>query len=313
MKQVKQFINELGFDPFLVFYVIIVLLVGLIIFQIIKRSLSSIEKKGTTFIGKLKVFDAVRTKAPFMRSGKSQKDSAIERFEERFTIIKRMVLILFVLVWMFVLTFPFVGKISATFVSLIAAILAAVIGIAARPFLENLISGIVITFSRQFRTGDTVMIDGKDYGTVEDITITHSIVKLWDWKRLIIPNSKMLNKEMISYTTKDSYIWSSVEFWVAYDTDIASLRSMAIDVASNSKYLATRERPKFWIMGMEKEAIKCWVCAWTKSPTDSWYLKIDVRQRLIEAFQKNGIKTHAYRFEDKHFGEEKNGDGHAQE
>ena len=313
MSQLKQFITDLGFDPHLVFYVVIVFLMGLLIFQIIKRSLRSIEEKGTSFIDKLKVFDAVRTKAPIMRSGKSQKDKAIQRFEERFTIIKRMVLILFVLVWLVVLFFPFIGKISATFVSMIAAILAAVIGIAARPFLENLISGIVITFSRQFRTGDTVLIDGKDYGTVEDITITHSVIKLWDWKRLIIPNSKMLNKEMISYTTKDSFIWASVEFWVSYDTDIEKLRSMVVNVASQSKYLATRERPKFWIMGMEKEAIKCWVCAWTKSPTDSWYLKIDVRQRLIETFQKDGIKTHAYRFEDAKFGGENDGDRHAQE
>ena len=298
MDQIKQFINEIGLEPYLVFYTVIVFLGGLIIFQIIKRSLKSIEEKGTTFIGKLKVFEAVRTKAPFMRSGKTQNETAIERFEERFTIIKRMVLILFVLIWLFVLIFPFIGKIPATFVSIIAAILAAVIGIAARPFLENLISGIVITFSRQFRTGDTVLIDEKNYGTVEDITITHSIVKLWDWKRLIIPNSQMLNKEMISYTTKDPYIWTNVEFWAAYDTDITTLRSLALEVASNSKYLATRERPKFWVMAMEKEAIKCWICAWTKSPTDSWYLKIDVRQRLIETFQKNGIKTHAYRFED---------------
>ena len=298
MSEIKQFITDLGFDPHLVFYVVIVFFAGLFILQIIRRSLRSIEEKGTSFIDKLKVFDAVRTKAPFMRSGKSQKDNAIERFEQRFTIIKRMVLILFVLIWLFVLIFPFIGKIPATFVSIIAAILAAVIGIAARPFLENLISGIVITFSRQFRTGDTVLIDEKNYGTVEDITITHSIVKLWDWKRLIIPNSQMLNKEMISYTTKDPYIWTNVEFWAAYDTDITTLRSLALEVASNSKYLATRERPKFWVMAMEKEAIKCWICAWTKSPTDSWYLKIDVRQRLIETFQKNGIKTHAYRFED---------------
>jgi small-conductance mechanosensitive channel len=177
---------------------------------------------------------------------------------------------------------------------LIAAILAAVIGIAARPFLENLISGIVITFSRQFRTGDTVLIDGKDYGTVEDITITHSVIKLWDWKRLIIPNGKMLNKELVSYTTKDSYIWASTEFWVAYDSDIDKVRSIAIDVASDSKYLATRERPKFWVMALEKDGIKCWVCAWTKSPTDSWYLKIDVRQKLIKKLQEHGIQPHAY-------------------
>jgi small-conductance mechanosensitive channel len=294
MDQVEQYLQDLGFDPHQLFYLIIVFSVGLIILQLIRHRLRTVERKGTSFIGKLKIFDPVRTKAPFTRSARTQKENAIQRFEQRFTIIKRTVLIIYVLVWLFVLVFPFIGHISATVVSLIAAILAAVIGIAARPFLENLISGIVITFSRQFRTGDTVLIDGKDYGTVEDITITHSVIKLWDWKRLIIPNGKMLNKEMVSYTTKDSYIWASTEFWVSYDSDIAKVRSIAIDVASESKYLATRERPRFWVMSLDKEGIKCWVCAWTKSPTDSWYLKIDVRQRLIEKLQEHGIKPHAY-------------------
>ncbi len=294
MDQVEHYLQGLGFDPHHVFYLIIVFLGGLIILQLIKHRLKTVEKKGTSFIGKLKIFDPVRTKAPLTRSARTQKKNAIQRFEQRFTIIKRTVLIIYVLVWLFILVFPFIGHISATVVSLIAAILAAVIGIAARPFLENLISGIVITFSRQFSTGDTVLIDGKDYGTVEDITITHSVIKLWDWKRLIIPNGKMLNKEMVSYTTKDSYIWASIEFWVAYDSDINKVRSIAIEVASDSKYLATRERPRFWVMGLEKDGVKCWVCAWAKSPTDSWYLKIDVRQRLIEKLQEHGIKPHAY-------------------
>jgi small-conductance mechanosensitive channel len=294
MEQVEQYLKGLGFDPHQLFYLVIVFFVGFTVLQLIRHRLRTVEKKGTSFIGKLKIFDPVRTKAPFTRSTRTQKENAIHRFEQRFTIIRRTVLIIYVLVWLFVLVFPFIGHISATVVSLIAAILAAVIGIAARPFLENLISGIVITFSRQFRTGDTVLIDGKDYGTVEDITITHSVIKLWDWKRLIIPNGKMLNKELVSYTTKDSYIWASTEFWVAYDSDIDKVRSIAIDVASDSKYLATRERPKFWVMALEKDGIKCWVCAWTKSPTDSWYLKIDVRQKLIKKLQEHGIQPHAY-------------------
>ena len=303
MEQVSNFIEAMGLDPHLFFYMSLVFFVGLIILLLIRKRLRHVERKGTSFIGRLKIFDPVRTKTPFMRSVKSQKVRAQEQFKQRFTIIRRAVLIIYLLIWIFILLFPVIGEIPATFVSVVAAILAAVIGIAARPFLENLISGIVITFSRQFRTGDTVLIDGKDYGTVEDITITHSIIKLWDWKRLIIPNSKMLNKEMVSYTTRDSYIWSSIEFWVSYDSDINQVRDLAIEIASKSKYLAVKELPKFWVMAMDKEGIKCWLCAWSKSPTDSWYLKIDVRQRLIEAFQAHGIRTHAYRLQQSDKGE----------
>ena len=167
------------------------------------------------------------------------------------------------------------------------------VGFSAVLLLENLIAGVVITFSRQFRVGDTVLLE-KDYGTVEDITITHTIIKLWDWKRLIIPNNQMLNREMVSYTTKDSYLWAYVEFWVSYDADILKVEEVALEAAQKSLHFAREGVPRFWIMEMAREGIKCWVAAWTKSPTDSWYIKIDIRTRLIQDFQKRGIKTHSY-------------------
>lgn len=297
MESVNQFITDLGYNPFIVFYMLIVFFLGLVIYLLIKRHLSNMQKKGTSFIDKLKIFEAVRTKTPFSKSVKNQKTNALERFSQRFTIIRRTVLYGYILLWLLILIFPLLGRIPATMISLVAAILAAVIGIAARPFLENLIAGIVITFSRQFRTGDTVLINDKEYGTVEDITITHSVIKLWDWKRLIIPNSQMLNKEMVSYTTKDSFLWAHVEFWVNYDVDINKVKGLAISAALESEFLANNEYPKFWIMGLEKEGVKCWVAAWTKSPTDAWYIKIDIRTRLIEMFKEHGIKTHYYNIE----------------
>ncbi|MFO8234529.1 MAG: mechanosensitive ion channel family protein [Bacteroidales bacterium] len=299
METLERYITELGFSPVIVFYIIVVFFTGLIIYLFIKRHLNAVERKGTSFIDKLKFFEAVRTKTPFSRSVRKQKNSALERFSQRFTIIRRTVLLGYILIWVLIMIFPLLGRIPATLISLVAAVVAAVIGVAARPFLENLISGIVITFSKQFRTGDTVLINDREYGTVEDITITHSVIKLWDWKRLIIPNSQMLNKEMVSYTAKDSFLWAHVEFWVNYEVNINKVKGLAISAALESEYLANSEYPKFWVMGLEKEGVRCWVTVWTKSPTDAWYAKIDIRSRLIEIFKEHNIKTHCYNIDER--------------
>jgi small-conductance mechanosensitive channel len=292
MDALNNLIRDIGLSPHLVFYELLVFFIGLILLQIIRRSLKSVKNRGESFISRLRFFEAVRSRGPF-KSVKKQREKALEGYAQRFSIIRRTILIIYVLIWLMLLITPLFGKITGTFVSVIAAILAAIIGIAARPFLENMIAGVVITFSRQFRVGDTVLIDNQ-YGTVEDITITHTIIKLWDWKRLVIPNSSMLTKEMVSYTTKDSYLWAYVEFWVSYDADIYKVEEIALDAASKSLHFARTGVPRFWIMEMGKEGIKCWVAAWTLTPTDSWYLKIDVRKRLIQEFKKHGIKTHSY-------------------
>lgn len=292
MDTLVNFIREIGLSPHLVFYEVLVFFIGLIILRIIRRSLKNVRNRGESFISRLRFFEAVRTKAPF-RSPRKQREKALEGYAQRFSIIRRTIVVVYIVLWLLVMVAPLFGRISATFVSIIAAILAAIIGIAARPFLENMIAGVVITFSRQFRVGDTVLIDNQ-YGTVEDITITHTVIKLWDWKRLIIPNSSMLTKEMVSYTTKDSYIWAYVEFWVSYEADMYKVEEIALDAASRSLHFARTGVPRFWIMEMAKEGIKCWVAAWTLNPADAWYLKIDVRKRLIQEFAKQGIKTHSY-------------------
>jgi len=292
MENLDQLIEEIGFSPHLTIHFAVTLVVGFVLLLLIRRTLRSFEKKGTGFIDRLKFFEAVKSRA-HVRTAKRQKEKAIEGYTQRFSIIRRIILIVFVLIWFLILFTPLFGKVSTTFISLFAAAIAAVVGIAARPFLENLIAGVVITFSRQFRVGDTVMLE-KEYGTVEDITITHTIIKLWDWKRLIIPNNQMLNREMVSYTTRDSYLWAYVEFWVSYDADILRVEEVALAAAQKSLHFAREGVPRFWIMEMAKEGIKCWVAAWTKSPTDSWYIKIDIRTRLIQEFQKSGIKTHSY-------------------
>ena len=292
MDALVNFIREIGLSPHVVFYELLVFFIGLVILQIIRRSLKSVKNRGKSFISRIRFFEAVRSRGPF-KSVKKQREKALEGYEQRFSIIRRAILIIYVLIWLLFLLSPLFGKITGTFVSIIAAILAAIIGIAARPFLENMIAGVVITFSKQFRVGDTVLIDHQ-YGTVEDITITHTVIKLWDWKRLVIPNSSMLIKEMVSYTTKDSYLWAYVEFWVSYNADIFKVEEIALDAASRSLHFARTGVPRFWIMEMDKEGIKCWVAAWTLTPTDAWYLKIDVRKRLIQEFKKHGIKTHSY-------------------
>lgn len=214
----------------------------------------------------------------------------VKGVKSRFTVIHRTLMVIVAAIWFLAMIMPFVGKLPSTMISIVIAITTAVVGIAARPLVENMISGIVISFSKQLRVGDTLAIDGQ-YGTVEDISITHTKIKTWDWKRYVIPNSRMLNKEFVNLTLNDSLLWAYLEFSVSYD-DIDEVRRIAIDVASSSEHHNSQEPPQFWVRSMEKESIVCWIAAWADSPAEAWSLKSDVATKLIREFNKQGIFTH---------------------
>src|SRR5690606_26189847 len=100
----------------------------------------------------------------------------------------------------------------------------------------------------------------------------------------------------LNYSLHDRYVWASIEFYVEGHADLALVEKIAKDAVNESHYFDRNqfEVPVFWVMEMEKEAIKCWVAAWASSPSIAWNLKHDVRMRLNHALREHQLHSHTY-------------------
>ncbi len=274
-------------------YLLIVTGVAVFLFVWLRVWLRHIEAKRARRIEELPRFEAIKTRVPEKIGAIPSRKRALEGLEIRFSIFRRTLLSLIAFSWVLALVFPFLGRVPGTIVSLSITAGAVIVGIAARPMVENFIAGFVLTFSKQFHTGDTLLIDDQ-YGTIEDITPTHTIIKLWDWRRYIVPNSGMLAKEIFNFSTRDSYLWAKIEFFVAHDADFQLVESLAVGIASRHPNLVGEEQPRFWVMALEKESVKCWLAMWTSSPSNAWVIKAEVGQELVRELNQRGIKSHAY-------------------
>lgn len=271
----------------------VLLVAGPVVLLLIERTVRRTERRRKSNVKEQAVMQPVETNSPIDTPLGQRRQEALENIGKRFSIIERMSFIAVILLWIFLLLLPQMGNISSTVFSILVGSSAVVVGIAARPFIENLISGIIISFSKPFRTGDTVLVDGK-YGLVEDITLTFTMVKIWNWRRYIIPNSQMLTKTFINYTIKDNYQWMHVEFWVSYQADLEQVKQLAIAAARQSPNFAAHEEPTFWVMDLDKEGYKCWIAAWSNSPGEAWELGNDIRTRLLIDFRTYNIPTHTF-------------------
>ena len=279
-------------DYFLNYYVILTIVFLLLTF-IFNFWLNKVEDQRVSDLESKKNMGSTRSKIfKFKSVLKKTKLKAIENVGMRFTIIKRLSFLLWVLLFIFLIFFPSFTRTSKTTVSLLISASTVLLGIASKQLIENVISGVVITFSKQFNIGDTVMI-GEMYGMVEDITMTHSVLKVWDSKRYVVPNSEMLREKFINYTLIESTQWATVEFWVSYNEDLEMIKKIAIDFANNSPFKKKGEHSAyFWIMEMGEKGIKCWVSALADSPANGWDFKADVRTKLCLKFCELKIKPH---------------------
>ena len=72
-----------------------------------------------------------------------------------------------------------------------AGVLLAILGLAGQQALSNIVSGIFIVIFKPFHVGDFITIADKYTGTVEDITLRHTVITNFENRRVIIPNSVM--------------------------------------------------------------------------------------------------------------------------
>src|SRR3954452_24376463 len=109
-----------------------------------------------------------------------------------------------------------------------------IVGLAARPLLSNLIAGMQIAITQPIRIEDAVIIEN-EWGWVEDIAATYVVIRLWDWRRMVVPLSYFMEKPFQNWTRQSSSILGSVFWYVDYATPIEEVRARFLEILKGSK------------------------------------------------------------------------------
>ena len=248
-------------------------------------------KKRTDLIEKIRETNAVETEIPLKKSSRAFKRAAKKHLRERFSIFKRVAISVSVVTVFLITSIPFIDRLPQAFLSILVGSAAIITGMAAKPFIENFLSGIAITVSKMLKIGDTIIIND-NYGTIEDISPTHTVIKIWNWRRYVIPNSAMINTDFVNLTLNDKWLWAHVEFFVSYESNIKEVKEIALSTVLECDHYNDIEPPSFWVMKTEKDSIKCWIASWATSPAGAWELEAEIRTNLIINFQEKGIQSH---------------------
>lgn len=96
-----------------------------------------------------------------------------------------------------------------------------VLGFAAQEALKNLFGSIAIVSGNPFEVGDFIeCVEKKVSGTVEDITMRHTVIKTINNRRVIIPNSEMNNLIIENFNYSDNELVKTTDFTISYEADM---------------------------------------------------------------------------------------------
>ena len=179
-----------------------------------------------------------------------------------------------------------------------AGIFAAVIAFAAQQAMSNIIGGVFIVIFKPFRVGDTIQVK-TDYGSVEDITIRHTMLKNFQNERIIIPNAVISNEIIINRTIVDERYRRAIDIGISYDSDI----DLAIEIIYNEG----KKHPNFidWrtevnieegakdidikVLELNESGILLRAFIWSETAGKSFDLMSDLLYNIKKNFDKNNI------------------------
>jgi small-conductance mechanosensitive channel len=131
------------------------------------------------------------------------------------------------------MTFPDVRQYG---VSLLASAGAAglIVGLALQPVLGNLFAGIQLAITQPIRIEDSIVVEG-EWGWVEEITSTYVVVRIWDWRRLVLPLKYFIERPFQNWTRDGASIIGNVMLHVDYTAPVPLLRKKAEELVRQSK------------------------------------------------------------------------------
>jgi len=206
----------------------------------------------------------------------------------------------------------FIGLLSAvytipSFRSLVVSIfagsgvLAIIIGFASQQAFSNIVSGIFIAIFKPFRIGDRVKLIGKEtFGMIEDITLRHTMIRTFENKRIIIPNSVISNEIIENSNIVEDKVCNHLEIGISYDSDedkaIEIIREEAMKHPAffdNRTFEEVNEgMPPVNVrvvgFGDSSVNLKAWV--WSRDSASGFVMKCDLNKSIKQRFDREGIE-----------------------
>lgn len=160
------------------------------------------------------------------------------------------------------------------------------IGLALQGSLSNFASGVLIVLFKPFRIGDFVEVAG-EAGKVEHIQILTTELRTPDNKQVIIPNSRVMDSNIINYSSTGTRRVDMV-FGISYDDDIAKAKECILDELAKDKRILTNKEPQVALMELADSSMNFVVRPWCKSD-DYWDVFTDLNAAIKNRFDKEGI------------------------
>ena len=165
-----------------------------------------------------------------------------------------------------------------------AGVVGIIAGLALQPILTNMVAGIQIALTQPIRIDDAVIVEN-EWGNVEEISATYVVVKLWDWRRMVLPLSYFITTPFQNWTRENARLIGTAFFYVDYEAPIDRLRAAFEDIVKSSR-LWDGDVQVMQVTDITERVLQVRCLASARSAPVAFDLRCEIREKLM-AFMRD--------------------------
>jgi small-conductance mechanosensitive channel len=169
------------------------------------------------------------------------------------------------------------------------AVIGVGIGFGLQNLTSNFISGIILLLERPVKVGDRLEISGV-WGDVKHVNLRTTLIETPDGISVIVPNSKLLENEVINYSYGNPKIRLKVPVGIAYGSDCQKAAEILVQVAMDNKRVLSEPKPKAWFNEFGDSSLNFMLLFWIPNAVEKYDVISEINYAIDAGFRKNGIE-----------------------
>jgi small-conductance mechanosensitive channel len=135
---------------------------------------------------------------------------------------------------------------------------------------------------------------------VEDITLRHTVIRDFENRRVVIPNSIISDEVILNSDMEDGRVIKWIDVGISYESDVDLAKEILQELGENHPLSIDGRTPEQLELGLPKVMVRviglgeysvnlrAWV--WTKDNADAFALGCDVFEQVHARYKEAGIE-----------------------
>ena len=194
---------------------------------------------------------------------------------------------------MLVTIYPYIpGSQSAAFQG-VSVFLGVLLSLGSNSLISNIVSGIVLTYTRAFQIGDRVRVSDNDIiGDIVEKTLIGIRIRTIKNVEVFVPNSKILGTAILNYSTNDFKLGLILHTTVSigYDTPWRLVQQLLIDAAKKTPDILPEPEPFVFQKSLDDSFITYEINAYTRNSNNMAQIYSNLHKHIQDGFNDANIE-----------------------